>query len=83
MITRIARLAVFVSLTICVNVAAQNIPKGFVVPKCTLSPDGRYGVTVPILFQHEDSEDPKNSVIELKTGKVIAVIDTSLQVGIV
>jgi hypothetical protein len=76
MITRVARLAVFVLLAICVNAAAQNIPKGFVVPKCTLSPDGRYGVTVPILDQHEDSEDPKNSVIEVKTGRVVAIINT-------
>ncbi len=53
---------------------AQNIPKGFVVPKCTISPDGRYGVTVPVLDQHEDSENPKNSVVELKSGKTVAVI---------
>lgn len=76
--THIARLAVFTSLAICLNVLAQNVPKGFVVPKCTLSPDGRYGVTVPIVSQHEDSEDPKNSVIELKTGKSITVINTKV-----
>ncbi len=76
MITRVERLAVFISLAICFNAVAQNIPKGFVVPKCSLSPDGRYGVTVPILNQHEDSEEPKNSVIEVKTGRIVAVINT-------
>jgi hypothetical protein len=76
MIIPVARLAVFMSLAICMNAFGQNIPKGFVVPKCTLSPDGRYGVTVPILDQRADSEDPKNSVIELKTGKIVAVIKT-------
>jgi hypothetical protein len=74
MIIPLGRLAVLMSLTICINTLAQDIPKSFVVPKCTLSPDGRYGVTVPILDQHEDIENPKNSVIELKTGKVIAII---------
>jgi hypothetical protein len=55
--------------------AAENIPKGFVVPECTRSPDGRYGVTVPIFGEHEESEEPKNSVVEMATGKIIAVID--------
>jgi hypothetical protein len=61
-------------LSVAVGLQADAIPKGFIVPACTLSPDGRYGVTVPLLFQHENSEDPKNSVIDLKTGKVVAVI---------
>jgi hypothetical protein len=30
-----------------VSAAAQNIPQGYVIPECTLSPDGRFGVTVP------------------------------------
>jgi hypothetical protein len=77
MIIRIARSAVLVSLTTCINAAAQNIPQGFVVPKCTLSPDGRYGVTVPIFDKRNDIKDPRNSVIDLKTGKVIAIIKTN------
>jgi hypothetical protein len=74
MIARTAQQLIIATLNLGVTALAQNIPKGFVVPECTLSPDGHYGVTVPILFQHGDSEDPKNSVIELKTGKIIAVI---------
>jgi hypothetical protein len=73
-IGRLAQQIVIAALSVTVGAVAQNIPKGFVVPKCTVSPDGRYGVIVPILDQHEDSENPKNSVIELKTGRIIAVI---------
>jgi hypothetical protein len=74
----IARKAILVAITaqIALTAEAQNTPKGFVVPKCTISPDGRFGVTVPVLDQHADSENPKNSVIDLKTGKTIAVIKT-------
>jgi hypothetical protein len=75
MIARFAQIVILM-LGIAVTAVAQSAPKGFVVPKCTISPDGRYGVTVPILDQHEDSENPRNSVIELKTGKTVAVIQT-------
>ena len=75
MIALAARLLAMTAL-LALAAGAQNIPKGFVVPKCTISPDGRYGVTVPVLDPHKDSENPKNSVIELKTGKSIAVIKT-------
>jgi hypothetical protein len=75
MIARLS-LQIIIAVAMSLVVAAQTIPKGFVVPKCTISPDGRYGVTVPILAEHEDSENPKNSVIELKTGKTLAVIKT-------
>ena len=67
---------VFATLTDITAHPDDKIPAGFVVPKCTISPDGRYGVTVPVLDQHKDSENPKNSVIELKTGKTVAVIQT-------
>ena len=75
MIPRFARLVTIVAVA-AYSANAQNVPKGFIVPKCTISPDGRYGVTVPVLDQHADSENPKNSVIELKTGKIVAVIKT-------
>ncbi len=73
----IARLVTITAL-VAITAEAQNIPKGFVVPKCTTSPDGRYGVTVPVLDMHLDSENPKNSVIDLKTGETVAVIKTRL-----
>ena len=74
MIARSLQQLVVAILSMGVTAVAQNVPKGFVVPQCTLSPDGKFGVTVPVLDQHADSANPKNSVIELKTGKVVAVI---------
>jgi hypothetical protein len=65
-----------VAALIAITAEAQNIPKGFVAPKCTISPDGRYGVMIPVLDQHADSENSKNSVVDLKTGKTVAVIKT-------
>jgi|SRR5262249_13024910 hypothetical protein len=50
--------------------AAQIVPTGYTIPDITLSPDHRYGVTVPDL----DTPNPHNSLIEIKTGRVLAVI---------
>jgi hypothetical protein len=75
MSAHIAQLLIIATLSMGVTALAQNIPKGYVVPKCTLSPDSRFGVTVPILDDYQRIPNPKNSVIELKTGKVIAVIE--------
>jgi hypothetical protein len=61
-------------VAVAISSQAGGVLKGFVVPECTLSPDGRYGVTVPLLDQQELLGNPKNSVIEVKTGKVVAVI---------
>jgi hypothetical protein len=74
MIPRLAQRLVVATIALTVSATAQNISKGYVVPKCTLSPDGRFGVTVSILDDYEQIPNPKNRVIELKTGKVIAVI---------
>ncbi len=55
--------------------AEPKVPKGFMVPDSSLSPDKRFGVTVPIRAEHEDDKaEPKNRLIELKTGRVLAVI---------
>lgn len=62
-----------------VSVASgQHIPKGFILPKYTHSPDHRYGVLVPIFdLEHPENEpnDSANSVVELKTGRIIATIN--------
>ena len=50
--------------------AAQIVPTGYTIPDITLSPDHRYGVTVPGL----DTPNPHNSLIEIKTGRVLAEI---------
>jgi hypothetical protein len=50
--------------------AAQIVPTGYTIPDITLSPDHRYGVTVPGL----DTPNPHNSLIEIKTGRVLTEI---------
>ncbi len=50
--------------------AAQIAPTGYTIPDITLSPDHRYGVTVPGL----DTPNPQNSLVDVKTGHVLAVI---------
>ncbi len=56
------------------NAAERNVPKGFNVPDSSLSPDKRFGVTVPIRALHGEKAEPKNSLIELATGRVLTVI---------
>jgi hypothetical protein len=47
-----------------------------VIPAETLSPDGRYGVTVPVIdLDNPDGEtEPYNTLIEMRTKRVLAVI---------
>ena len=51
--------------------AGETIPAGYKILDITLSPDHRYGVTVPDL----DTPNPQNSLVEVATGRVLAVID--------
>jgi hypothetical protein len=53
--------------------AAQIVPTGYTIPDITLSPDHRYGVTVPGL----DTPNPHNSLVEVKTGRVLAEIQAN------
>lgn len=58
---------------------ADKIPLGYVVLRCTISPDGRFGVWVPKTGELENLEKTtgaQNQVIDLATGNVIAVIRT-------
>jgi hypothetical protein len=50
--------------------AGQNVPAGYKILDITLSPDHRYGVTVPDL----DTPNPQNSLVEVETGRMLAVI---------
>ena len=57
------------------TVAAEpKVPKGFFVPDSSLSPDKRFGMTVALRAEHGEDAEPKNRLIELKTGRVLAVI---------
>ena len=51
--------------------AGETVPAGYKVLDITLSPDHRYGVTVPDL----NTANPQNSLVEVETGRVLAVIE--------
>ena len=55
----------------------QDIPFGYyTIPAYTLSPNHRYGVTVPQWEHSDEIDNPRNKVVEVKTGRVLAVIHT-------
>jgi hypothetical protein len=54
--------------------AGQTVPAGYKILDITLSPDHRYGVTVPDL----DTPNPHNSLVEVETGRVLAVIEADI-----
>jgi hypothetical protein len=58
---------------LCGCAIGQGPPKGFTIPDNTLSPDKRFGVTVPDIFNSPD--DARNSLVEVHTGHVLAVIE--------
>ena len=51
--------------------AGQTVPAGYKILDITLSPDHRYGVTVPDL----NTPNPQNNLVEVETGRVLAVIE--------
>lgn len=57
------------------------IPAGYTVPSDSCSPDGRYGVTVPVLAAHldngefQDPDDSRNRLVEVPSGRVVATVD--------
>jgi hypothetical protein len=53
--------------------AGQNVPAGYKILDITLSPDHRYGVTVPDL----NTPNSRNSLVEVETGRVLAVIEAN------
>jgi hypothetical protein len=50
--------------------ADPTVPAGYKILDITLSPDHRYGVTVPDI----DTPNPQNSLVDIATGRVLAVI---------
>ena len=70
------KIILFVLLSIQSQAFAIEPLKGFQIPTDSQSPDHHYGVTVPILSDWPDSADPKNSLIDLKTGHIIANIES-------
>src|SRR5262245_15682380 len=48
----------------------------FIVPKSSVSPDGRYGVLAPADWDHfADDGKPQNKVVEMQSGRVLASIN--------
>ncbi len=56
------------------GVGVQAADPHYLVPKSTWSPDHRTGVTVPALEFEDAIKVPKNRLVEVKTGRVIADI---------
>ncbi|MGI8908476.1 MAG: hypothetical protein ACR2IE_18530 [Candidatus Sumerlaeaceae bacterium] len=66
----IAAVVVFAAGIAC----AEQVPK-YAVPEYTVSPDGRYGVSVPhFFFEKTLTTDTQNRVIDLGTSRVLGVI---------
>ena len=56
-------------------IKGDQFPAGFAVPTSTLSPDKRYGVLAPADFDHYDETKHQNKLVEVNTGRRLAVID--------
>lgn len=60
--------------TLAGSAVARNLPDGFTVVPASISPDGKLGVIAPDLDHVKDREH-QNKLIEIASGKVLAVID--------
>ena len=55
-------------------ITGKQFPDGFGVERSSLSPDKRYGVLAPDLDHYDDAATDQNKLVEVKTGRVLAVI---------
>ncbi len=56
-------------------ITGKEFPNGFGVVRSSLSPDKRYGVLAPADFDHYDETKHQNELVEVNTGRTLAVID--------
>jgi hypothetical protein len=56
-------------------ITGKQFPDGFGVVRSSLSPDKRYGVLAPADFDHYDETTHQNKLVEVNTGRTLAVID--------
>jgi hypothetical protein len=56
-------------------ITGKQFPDGFGVVRSSLSPDKRYGVLAPADFDHHDETTHQNKLVEVNTGRTLAVID--------
>jgi hypothetical protein len=55
-------------------ITGKQFPDGFGVERSSLSPDKRYGVLAPDLDHYDDAATDQNKLVEVKSGRVLAVI---------
>jgi len=56
-------------------ITGKQFPDGFGVVPSSLSPDKRFGVLAPADFDHYDETKHQNKLVEVNTGRTLAVID--------
>lgn len=56
-------------------ITGKQFPDGFGVERSSLSPDKRYGVLVPADFDHYDETKAQNKLVEVETGRTLALIN--------
>ena len=56
-------------------ITGKQFSDGFGVVRSSLSPDKRYGVLAPADFDHYDETKHQNKLVEVNTGRRLAVID--------
>ena len=56
-------------------IIGKQFPDGFGVVTSSLSPNKRYGVLVPADFDHYDETKHQNKLVEVNTGRTLALID--------
>jgi hypothetical protein len=56
-------------------ITGKQFPDGFGVVRSSLSPDKRYGVLAPADFDHYDETKHQNKLVEVNSGRTLAVID--------
>lgn len=57
------------------NASAISLPEGYVVPKKTVSPTGRYGFMVPVFIILGGKKNIHDALVSMKSGKVIAQVE--------
>ena len=56
-------------------ITGKQFPDGFGVERSSVSPDKHYGVLVPADFDHYDEIKHQNKLVQVNTGRTLAVID--------
>jgi hypothetical protein len=55
-------------------ITGKPFPAGFGVERSSISPNKRYGVLVPLDFDHYDDSRPQNELVEIESGRTLVLI---------